>query len=160
MRIIILILIVLVLAGGIPASAQIDRVCHDLITPSRILAQNPATRRFVEVDAAAQIEALLGWGGESNWQGYERGGWIVPPEHSLSMMYLYPANYDEQANPWGFQMIIVYASGIYPDLVLPMVFTNMTPFADANGNHFGTHPCYAFVMPRGVFDEWMGWITE
>jgi hypothetical protein len=44
MRITILILIALALAAGIPASAQIDRVCSDLITPSRILAWCTAKR--------------------------------------------------------------------------------------------------------------------
>lgn len=154
-RIALLVMVILGMVMGSPASAQLQQQCRDLVTPARVLAQHPERRRFVEVEQAEQIDALLQWGGDTNWQGYESGGWIIPPDRSLSMIYLYPEAYDEQNNPWGFQMIIVYSSGIYPDVVLPMVFTNMTPFADANGNHFGTHPCYAFIMPRAEFDAWI-----
>lgn len=134
---------------------ELQGVCPQFDVPARLLVQHPDTRRFVEVTDTNAIADVLTWGGDTNWQGYERGGWIIAPDDVYTMIYAYPADYDEAANPWGFQLIIVYTNAAYPGIALPMAFANLEPYADANGEHFGTHPCYAWQMTIADVNAWI-----
>lgn len=89
---------------------------------------------------AAQIEALATVEGESIWIGYERGGWNYPPgfkEMTFTRYWVFGKR--EGVRFW----VILY---IGAEWSYGFTFSNTEVYADANGQHVGQHPCYAYEV--------------
>lgn len=86
------------------------------------------------------INALLSMpADESFWVGYENGGFEWPPDvRPVLTLTLVGVDGDER---W----IDVFWSEKTPERYYALPFPISTPYADSNGEYFGTHPCAAVV---------------
>jgi len=75
--------------------------------------------------------------GENIWIGYENGGFDVPSD-----LYFLPDVVFDTSN--GLRYLWVVASDSTPDYIYVLPFNSMEPYSDANGDHYGVHPCGAF----------------
>lgn len=81
------------------------------------------------------LEALWTIEGESIWIGYDQGGWDLPAGFaSLRFERYWIRGYKDGDEFWAMLRTT-------PDYSLAIVYENTEPFADANGEHYGYHPC-------------------
>ena len=88
----------------------------------------------------AQLDALAAVDGESIWIGYERGGWDYPDgfkEMTFTRYWVFGKR--EGVRFW----VILY---IGAEWSYGFTFSNTEVYADANGEHIGQHPCYAYAF--------------
>lgn len=88
----------------------------------------------------------------SFWLGYDHGGFdpvYFESEPALTLT-LYTADGGER---W---LDVTEHAGVY--YVLPYVTT--TAYADANGDHYGTHPCAAFTISADAFARLLATMEE
>jgi len=82
----------------------------------------------------------------SFWVGYENGGFAwtndVAPLLTLTFMMA------DGSERW----FDVFWSEQTPDAYYALPFANPTPYADSNGEHYGTHPCAAILMTAAEYD--------
>ena len=92
------------------------------------------------------IQAVLNVNADrSFWVGYENGGFAwtndVMPELTLTF---------EMADG-SLRWFDVFWSEQTPTTYYALPFANPTPYADGNGEHYGTHPCAAILMTEGEY---------
>ena len=82
----------------------------------------------------------------SFWIGYENGGfaWTNDVAPLLTLTFTMA----DGAERW----FDVFWSEQTPDAYYALPFANPTPYADANGEHYGTHPCAAILMTEAEYD--------
>lgn len=99
------------------------------------------------------IDALLSLDtSDSFWLGYDHGGFdpaYFDSEPALTLT-LWTADGGER---W---VDITEHAGVY--YVLPYATT--TAYADANGDHYGTHPCAAFTISADAFARLLATLEE
>lgn len=115
-------------------------VCPAFGRPTSGTGYDTATWTEYELDAAA-IQAVLNLNAaRSFWVGYERGGFAWPDDVRDALhLTLYSADGGER---W----LDVLYSDQTPGVYYALPFADPTPRADADGAHFGTHPCAAILM--------------
>lgn len=134
----ILIAILLISVGFTMTTAQAERpvlACLGDIDSIAIAYWPPRTQTFTE-DTIAALQALEG---VSIWVGYADGGYALPGD-TASWFKLYIN---------GNRQVWAYASVETGNAYL-FVFDNLTPYADANGQHYGIHPCGMFAVERSA----------
>ncbi len=101
----------------------------------------------VTLDSLA-IQALLNLpAGNSFWLGYERGGFApayFESEPALTLT-LYTADGGER---W---IDVTEHAGVY----YVLAYAQTVAYADANGEHFGVHPCAAFTLTESEYQAFM-----
>ncbi|MCC6801884.1 MAG: hypothetical protein IT319_03280, partial [Anaerolineae bacterium] len=118
---------------GIPVSIRIfdwnDWSTVDL--PNPLVAQMP-----ISWDASGDL-----------WRGYGVAKPFDQPDDTRDRwrLTLFTA---EGVERW----IYVAQSDSTPDTLYAYAYQNINPFADANGNHYGYHPCRAFALPATQMD--------
>lgn len=122
------------------ADSRLIDVCPQFGVPVSGTGYDSTTWTDYELDAQA-IRAVLNINAErSFWVGYENGGfaWVndVMPELTLTFTMA------DGSERW----FDVFWSEEAPDEYYALPFANPTPYADANGEHYGTHPCAAILM--------------
>lgn len=110
-------------------------VCPAFGVPTSGTGYDTATWTDYTLDAAA-IRAVLAIDGESFWVGYERGGFAWPDDVEVALTLTFD----------GGQWLDVYWSAQTPNVYYALPFADPAPRADANGAHYGTHPCAAILM--------------
>lgn len=100
-----------------------------------------------ELDTQA-IQAVLNINADrSFWVGYANGGFAwtndVMPELTLTF----------EAADGSERWFDVFWSEQTPDAYYALPFANPTPYADANGEHFGTHPCATILMTTAEYES-------
>lgn len=96
------------------------------------------------VVGAAGVDAILSLDtSRSFWLGYDSGGFAAAYFDSDPALTLTLTTADG-GERW---IDITVADGVY--YVLPYAMT--TAYADANGEHYGTHPCAAFTITGDEF---------
>lgn len=78
--------------------------------------------------------------GPSFWVGYENGGfaWVNDVMPLLTLTFIA----EDGSERW----LDIFWSEQTPDTYYVLPFANVVPYADANGDHYGTHPCAAILM--------------
>ena len=85
-----------------------------------------------------QIAALFEVQGESIWVGYENGAWAYPPgfkEMEFERYWIFGTRGGVKF--W----VILYVGAEWS---YGFTFSNTDAYADAQGAHYGQHPCYAW----------------
>lgn len=116
-------------------------VCTDFGTPTSGTGYLAGAWADFPVDDAG-IQAILNVNAERTfWVGYDAGGFAWPTEdvHPILTVTLWLEDGSER---W-FE---VYWSEQTPDRYYALPYDDPTPRADADGQHFGTHPCTAILM--------------
>lgn len=105
-----------------------------------------AGRGFLD---GAEIVALYGVGGENIWVGYDNGGFNVPDDtRIMRRIWLYDGD-GSLYHATNRALIWIAVSPQTPMLEYWFVFDNTRPYADANGKHYGLHPCAAVRVEVG-----------
>lgn len=95
---------------------------------------------------AADIQAVLNFdASRSFWVGYDAGGFAMPDDAAdVLNLTLYTADGGER---W----FDVLYSPQTPAVYYALPFANTQAYADAQGQHYGTHPCAAILMTRAEY---------
>ena len=122
------------------ADSRLIDVCPQFGVPVSGTGYDSTTWTDYELDAQA-IQAVLNINAErSFWVGYENGGfaWVndVMPELTLTLTMA------DGSERW----LDVFWSEQTPNNYYVLPFADPIPYADANGEHYGTHPCAAILM--------------
>ncbi len=115
-------------------------ICPQFGVPVSGVGYDAAFTEYVVTDMSAVVGLPAG---DSFWIGYDNGGFAAPyfdSEPALTLT-LYTADGGER---W---LDVTVADGVY--YVLPYATTE--PYTDANGEHYGTHPCAAFTITGDEF---------
>ena len=87
--------------------------------------------------------------GKSIWIGYDKGGFDIPDD-----WYFLPDVVFDTSK--GKRYLWVIAAPSTPGDIYVFPFKSMEPYADANGEHYGVHPCGAYRVtdypPRLLID--------
>ena len=113
------------------ALAQAERVFACLGEPTGVSAVR-ISRTARETVSAAEIETLWQTAGESLWVGYDAGGWDARANVTGETVF-----YDGLKD--GARWWALFKIGA--ERTIAYVFANTVPYADANGAHYGHHPC-------------------
>lgn len=127
------------------ADSHLIDVCPQFGVPITGTGYDSTTWTDYELDAQA-IQAVLNINAErSFWVGYENGGFAwtddVMPELTLTFTMA------DGSERW----LDVLWSEQTPDAYYALPFANTTHYADANGEHWGTHPCAAILMTNAEY---------
>jgi hypothetical protein len=96
------------------------------------------------------IQAVLNINSErSFWVGYENGGfaWVNDVMPLLTLTFIA----EDGSERW----LDIFWSEQTPDTYYVLPFANVVPYADANGDHYGTHPCAAILMTALSSSIWL-----
>lgn len=85
--------------------------------------------------------------GQSVWVGYEQGGFDIPDDTADYFTIYAVGEAGNEVQIW------VWEAPSTPDWLYVLPFNNTTPYSDANGEHFGVHPCGAFRV--NAFDVYL-----
>jgi len=113
-------------------------------------------RTFVDyaLDAEAINAVLSIDASDSFWVGYENGGFDWPqdvqPVLQLTLMMA------DGAERW----LDVWWSEQTPEVYYALPFVTVEAYADAQGEHYGTHPCAAIRMSAAEFETLREAITR
>ncbi|MBK9751735.1 MAG: hypothetical protein IPO91_33900 [Chloroflexi bacterium] len=113
-------------------------------------------RTFVDyaLDAEAINAVLSIDASDSFWVGYENGGFDWPqdvqPVLQLTLMMA------DGAERW----LDVWWSAETPEVYYALPFVTVEAYADAQGEHYGTHPCAAVRMSAADFEALREAITR
>lgn len=130
---------VLLLLGALQQVRLID-ACPDFRGPIAGSGYDTDTWTDYELDAQA-IQAVLNINADrSFWVGYAAGGfaWTDDVMPVLTLTFV--------MEDGGERWFDVFWSAQTPHAYYALPFANPTPYADANGEHYGTHPCAAILM--------------
>lgn len=95
----------------------------------------------------AQLEAIAAIEGESIWIGYEHGGWDYPDGiEAMSFTRYWIFGKRDGVKFW----VILY---IGAEWSYGFTFANTEPYADANGEHYGQHPCDGYAIDGAALVE-------
>jgi len=86
--------------------------------------------------------------GESIWVGYENGGFDLPDKRYFLSDVLFKTSKGER-------YMWIVASHSIPDTIYVFPFKSMEPYADANGDHYGVHPCGAYRVT-----DYPSWLVD
>jgi len=115
-------------------------ICPAFGVPISGTGYDTATWTVYELDAAAIRAVLQLDASRSFWVGYAAGGFAWPADVRPALtLTLTMADGGER---W----VDVYWSEQTPDAYYALPSANPTPYADSNGEHYGTHPCAAILM--------------
>ena len=101
------------------------------------------TEYAVNADGIAAIMALDT--SRSFWLGYDAGGFAMPADATDALRLTL---YTEDGRELWFDVLWSEAT---PDTYYALPFAVTEAYADANGEHYGTHPCAAFTLTRAQF---------
>lgn len=123
-----------------PTNTPMINICPQFGVPVAGMGYDTTTWTDYNLDAQA-IQAVLNINSDrSFWVGYENGGFAwtndVMPELTLTFTMA------DGSERW----FDVFWSEQTPDAYYALPFANPTPYADNNGEHYGTHPCAAILM--------------
>ncbi len=127
-------------------STPLINVCPQFGTPVSGTGYDTRDWTDYELDAQA-IQSVLNINADhSFWVGYENGGfaWTNDVMPVLTLTFAMA----DGSERW----LDVFWSEQTPDTYYALPFANPTPYADANGEHFGTHPCAAILMTRAEYE--------
>ena len=137
-RLLVLLVVVVIAALAYTARAEPILGClGDVSELERVTVQTNARNRPM---TAAQLEALAQVDGEDIWIGYERGAWNYPPGFKEMTFQRYWV-FGKRDGEWFWVVLYVGAEWSYG-----FTFSNTEVYADANGEHTGQHPCFAFEV--------------
>lgn len=133
----------------------IDSVCPQWGEVERADYWYRYERQAGTTEDTSALDTLAGWDmSVSNWIGYERGGWLHHPGRIIAQVSAYTADWRiEDAWGAGYRLILIHESLTTEQLVV-FVFTSLDEYADANGNYYSEHPCYAALMDRADVAAW------
>lgn len=120
-------------------SLQLATVCPAFGVPVSGSGYDSAWSEYtLTADGIAAVLALDA--SRSFWVGYDHGGFAMPADATDALrLTLTTADGGER---W----FDVLWSEQTPDTYYALPFANTVAYADANGEHYGTHPCAAFVL--------------
>ncbi|MBK8035287.1 MAG: hypothetical protein IPK17_38445 [Chloroflexi bacterium] len=127
-------------------SAPLAVVCPAFGVPISGMGYDTETWTDYRLDEQA-IQAVLNINTErSFWVGYENGGfaWTNDVMPLLTLTFTMA----DGSERW----FDVFWSEQTPNVYYALPFTNPTPSADANGQHYGTHPCAAILMTATEYE--------
>lgn len=123
-------------------SLQLATVCPAFGVPVSGVGYDAAFAEVTVTDAG--IAALMALDTSSSfWVGYDNGGFNVEFLEATPALTL--TLYTADGRELWFD--VFEHAGVY--YALP--FANVVAYADANGEHMGTHPCAAFTLTRAQF---------
>jgi len=93
---------------------------------------------------------LLQIKGRDIWLGYDQGGFDVP-EDIIPLFRFRGIGEENQA----VELWIWWARST-PASLYWFPFPSVVPFADSNGDHYGIHPCGAYIVNFNDFLDWLG----
>lgn len=126
-------------------STPMIQICPQFGTPVTGTGYDTETWTDYQLDAQA-IQVVLNVNADrSFWVGYENGGfaWTNDVAPLLTLTFVMA----DGTERW----FDVFWSGQTPDAYYALPFANPTPYADANGEHYGTHPCAAILMTAAEY---------
>lgn len=127
-------------------TAGIHDVCPQFGVPVTGTGYDTQTWTDYRLDEQG-IEAVLNIDtSRSFWVGYENGGfaWTDDVLPVLTLTF----EMEDGDERW----LDVFWSEQTPEIYYVLPFANTTPYADANGEHYGTHPCAAILMSATEYD--------
>ena len=129
-------------------------ICPAFGVPTSGTGYDTETWTEYELDAVAIRAVLQLDASRSFWVGYAAGGFAWPddvmPELTLTFEMA------DGSERW----FDVFWSEQTPDTYYALPFANPTPYADANGEHYGTHPCAAILMTAAEYKALLGALGE
>ncbi len=120
-------------------------VCPQFGVPVSGTGYDTETWTDYDLDAQA-IQAVLNIKADhSFWVGYANGGfaWTSDVMPALTLTFTMA----DGSERW----LDVFWSEQTPDAYYALPFANVIPYAEADGSHFGTHPCAAILMSRAEY---------
>ena len=123
------------------SASSLVNFCADFGTPLSLSIFDWATGSTTNLSDEAIARIPLTWDASADlWQGYESDHPFNQPDdaHQRWNLKLYLPDGTER---W----IVIYESAQTPQTYYTYVFVTTAPFADAQGQHFGNHPCRAFA---------------
>lgn len=144
--------LVLFSASGVQAQEQVDdipsdniaNVCMPMAIDTRLVVGNQ-TKRWLSFDG---WESLLNLPGRNVFL-HDVYAWYVP--ENTPVLFQVRGHSVEDYHP--VMVWFAYAGG---DEWYLFYFPETTPFADANGNHYGVHPnCGGYAVPYEEVMEWL-----
>lgn len=128
--------------------------CPAFGVPTSGTGYDTVTWTDYHLDAAAISAVLQLDASHSFWAGYEAGGFAWPddvrPELALTFTMA------DGSERW----LDVFWSEQAPDAYYALPFANPTPYADSNGEHYGTHPCAAILMTGTEYEALIAALGE
>jgi hypothetical protein len=122
--------------------------CDDFGTPVSIQIFDWNDWSTVNLTNALVAQLPIRWDASGDlWRGYQAAKPFEQPDDTRDRwrLTLHRADGSER---W----IQIAQSASTPSMLYAYAFQNLTPYADANGNHFGYHPCRAFALPSSEMD--------
>lgn len=92
------------------------------------------------IDAVLRLPA-----GDSFWVGYDNGGFDWPGDVQPVLTLTFEMQDGES------RWLDVFWSEATPDVYYALPFVTVEPYADAQGEHYGTHPCAAIRLTAAEF---------
>jgi hypothetical protein len=121
-------------------STPLINICPQFGTPVTGTGYDTDTWTDYQLGAEA-IQAVLNINAtRSFWVGYENGGFAWA--HDVAPLLTLTFEMTDGSERW----FDVFWSEQTPDAYYALPFANPTPYADSNGEHYGTHPCAAILM--------------
>lgn len=135
-------------------SAPLAVVCPAFGVPISGMGYDTETWTDYRLDEQA-IQAVLNINAErSFWAGYENGGFAWPDDVRPALALTFTVT--DGSERW----LDVFWSAQTPEVYYALPFADPTPRADAEGNHYGTHPCAAVLMTPAEYDALLDAIGE
>lgn len=132
----------------------LSAACPAFGVPISGTGYDTATWTVYELDAVAIRAVLQLDASRSFWVGYAAGGFAWPddvrPELALTFTMA----------DGGERWLDVFWSPETPSTYYALPFADPTPRADAYGQHYGTHPCAAFVMTSAEYAALLNMLGE
>ncbi len=116
------------------------------------------TEYVFDADAIAAVVEMIQSVDETNtfFLGYDAGGW--------SDSYKYNSDPVLEATLWladgSERQLAIRWSPDTPTTYYVTPYSTVEPYADANGEHFGTHPCAAFTISADAFARLLATLEE
>lgn len=122
-------------------------ICPQFGVPVSGTGYDTETWTDYTLDAQA-IQAVLNINADrSFWVGYENGGFAWTNDVMPLLTLTFTA--EDGSERW----LDIFWSEQTPNTYYALPFANTAPYADANGEHYGTHPCAAILMTQAEYSE-------
>ena len=141
---------------SMPGESMLTSFCPELGFPVSLRIFDWQTGNTISLNDPAVAQLPLSWDASDDlWRGYNALNPFDQPSDTQERWKI-TLFLPDSTERW----ISVYDSPTTPSLSYLYAYQNTTAFADANGNHFGFHPCRAFAYPAAQIEAFMTAIAD
>jgi hypothetical protein len=153
----VLMLPLLLMAASVVSGQSNDVQAYcDMVTPHQVRVFDWSTWQTAYVNDPSLSVAPFQWdASQTIWRGYDSAKPFDQPSDTFkhwSVTLILPDGTE--------QWIYLLDSAQTPSTSYIYVFDNVEPFADAQGNHYGFHPCRAFAADTNLVSSWLDQVYQ